>query len=226
MDHAEQDGRDAPGSAGEVSPEGLNLLGGRLCLDFVNTVDPRVGENRQDYLSSYAAYLAWGVHVGVLTGEQAQQLHQEAAERPAEAGAVVDAAVTLREALYRLFATASEGDAPAAADLSILNDALSAALARLRVVPVDDGFDWDWEEDPHALDRVLWPVARSAAELLTSGEIRRVRECPAERCGWLFLDLTKNHSRRWCSMEGCGSRAKARRYYQRRKGGAGSGTIP
>lgn len=78
---------------------------------------------------------------------------------------------------------------------------------------------WTWREDDEALERVLWPVARSAVELAVSGRLDRVKQCPVPDggCGWLFLDTTKNGIRRWCSMQGCGGRAKARRQYARRQ---------
>ena len=197
----------------------LSLLGGRLCLDFVNTVEPGRDEVRDDYLRSYADLVAWGRHAGALTEDEAEGLRREAARRPEAARATLQDAITFREALYRLFAAAMEGSPPAAADMAICNDALAAALARARLIPTTDGFTWSWDDDPHALERVLWPVARSAADLLTSGDLTRVRACAGQPCGWLFVDTTKNCSRRWCSMEGCGSRAKARRYYQRRRTG-------
>src|SRR5207302_22567 len=73
--------------------------------------------------------------------------------------------------------------------------------------------------EEETLDRMLWPVIRSAADLLVSGEAQRVRRCASETCDWLFLDTSRNHSRRWCDMSGCGNRAKARRHYARAKAG-------
>ncbi len=86
-------------------------------------------------------------------------------------------------------------------------------------MPAGGGFAWEWDAGGDVLARPLWALARSAADLLTSPRLSRVRECPGEDgCGWLFLDTSKNGSRRWCSMQGCGSRAKARRYAGRRRG--------
>ena len=81
------------------------------------------------------------------------------------------------------------------------------------MAPAGGGYDWSWAGRPDDLARPLWPVARSAVELLTLGDLARVRECPgAGDCGWLFYDTSRNGSRRWCSMEGCGSRVKMRRH--------------
>ena len=199
----------------------LSLLGGRLCLDFVNTVDSRLGAGRVEYLRTYADLAAWAARVGAITDEDLESLRAGAGRRPAEARAALAAALEVREALYRLFWALAEDRSPEKGDLATFNSAVARTLARARIVPIASGFDWGWEDDPRALDRVLWPVVRSAAELLTTPDLALMRMCDAEGCGWLFVDATRNRSRRWCSMEGCGSRAKARRYYQRRKRGTG-----
>ena len=125
-------------------------------------------------------------------------------------------AVILREALYRVFSAVAAGAAGPAADLATLNEALADGFGHVRLAPDGDGYRWGWQIDPPALDRMLWPVLRSAVELLTSDQLDRVKECPGlADCGWLFFDTSKNGSRRWCSMEGCGNRAKGRRHYQR-----------
>src|SRR5579884_2172286 len=109
-------------------------------------------------------------------------------------------------------------ETPARDDLKLLNMRLSEAMAQARIVPDTQGYKWDWVRDEQALDRILWPVVRSAADLLTSEKLPDVRACAAEDCRWLFLDISKNHSRRWCDMQTCGNQAKARRHYQRAKG--------
>ncbi len=82
------------------------------------------------------------------------------------------------------------------------------------------GFIWDWQDDPEpALDRVLWPIIRSAAQLLIADELSRLKLCDADDCGWLFVDGSRNRSRRWCDMSDCGNRAKARRYRERQREG-------
>ena len=199
-----------------AGPRRLRLLGGRLPLDFANTVDPRHGEGAHDFIAGYADLLTWGEHAGAITAGQSQRLLRQAKPRPAEARAALDAALALREALYALFSSAAAGLPPPLDALQTLNVALARALAQSRLTPLGNGCAWSWNEDPAALDRPLWPIARAAADLLTAPELARVRECPAEDgCGWLFLDTSKNGSRRWCSMEGCGNRAKARRHYAR-----------
>jgi predicted RNA-binding Zn ribbon-like protein len=193
----------------------LKLLGGRLSLDFTNTVDWRTGDHPEECLTTYSDLVAWSQHAGVLTGQQAQRVLREAARRPAEAQAVLKRAIRLREAIYHIFLAISRGRPQGATDLAAFNAELSGLLSRSKIIPAGEGFAWQWAADEDALDRMLSPVMRDALDLLTSEDLRWVRECPGDGCGWLFLDASRNRSRRWCAMEDCGNRAKARRHYRR-----------
>ncbi len=193
------------------------LLAGRLCLDFANTADWHAGPQPEERLTSYEALVAWSERAGILSGDEAERLLGEAERRPQEAEAVLRRAVSLREAIYRLFAALAHGRPVDEADLAELNAALAAALPGLRVVQEGGNFAWAWAAASGDLERMLWPVVRSAADLLTSADLARVRQCAGDPCGWLFIDSSRNHSRRWCDMADCGNRAKARRHYQRRR---------
>ena len=193
-----------------------HLIGGALCLDFVNTVDPRHAPGRREYLDSYPAFVAWGSHAGAIDADQAERLRQAAAAQPAETDRVLGRAIRLREALYPLFSQPDRRRRPEPEDLGVLQAELARALASFRLSWSPAGFGWEWDQASSGIDRVLWPVARSAANLLAQGPLERIRECPGQgTCGWLFLDLSKNASRRWCDMRVCGNRAKARRHYAR-----------
>jgi predicted RNA-binding Zn ribbon-like protein len=195
---------------------GLRLLGERLCLNFANTVDPRQGDHPRDFLTGYPDLVAWSVRVGVLDAAAVPELTEAAKRDPAGADQAYGEAVTLREAMYRVFSAIAAGGAAPGADLTTLNQALARSLAHARLERDGAGYRWGWRTEPPALDRMLWPVLRSAGDLLTSDQLDRVKECPGlDDCGWLFFDTSKNGSRRWCSMEGCGNRAKGRRHYQR-----------
>lgn len=213
----------------------FSFTSGWLCLDFCNTVGGRhpieVSEAKlkthqafedagrfetRDYLHQYSDLIEWGRQAGLVDQPTVAALAGEAADHPDQAEAVLAKAIGLREALYRLFSALADGQPPAEGDLAALNAALPSALGRQRLVYHGNHLEWGWEERL-ALDQMLWPVVRSAADLLTAPELARVRECAGETCGWLFLDMSKNHSRRWCSMDDCGNRAKAKRHYQRRK---------
>lgn len=193
----------------------LDLIGGELCLDFTNTVGYHGSEMANDHLVSYAALLAWSEHAGVLAPEAARRLREGAAKRPAEARRVLERAAALREALFRILVACIARRPPQHQDLHLLNETLSRALPHSQLVRSSSSFEWSWQMPDDALDQMLWPIARSAADLLTSDRLSRVRECEGDSCGWLFVDLSKNHSRRWCSMGDCGNRAKAHRFYSR-----------
>ncbi|HLL62455.1 MAG TPA: CGNR zinc finger domain-containing protein, partial [Propionibacteriaceae bacterium] len=153
---------------------------------------------------------------GLLDEPTRSALTQIADQDRAAAEAVFARALRLRQALYRVFSGIAAGAEAPATELDALNQAVGEAFAHTRLQREGDGYHWGWRTDPPALDRMLWPVVRSAVDLLTSGQLARVKECPGpDGCGWLFYDTSKNGSRRWCSMEGCGNRAKGRRHYQR-----------
>lgn len=195
----------------------FDLSGGRPPMDFANTLYSRVREVPRENLHRYEDLIVWAQQAGVLDRDLADRLAREGRRRPQAAAAVLEQAIVLREAIYRILMAVAEDQPVPADDLGILNAELARALSHARVVPTSDGFAWDWEDRPEALERVLWPVARSTAELLTSDELSRVRVCDHEQCLWLFVDESRNRSRQWCDMKTCGNRAKAKRHYQRRK---------
>jgi predicted RNA-binding Zn ribbon-like protein len=195
----------------------FDFTGGLLCLDFANTVDDRPDVHPQDHLNSYQDLVSWGQQAQVLAEQEAQGLLEEAARRLEEATSVLEQALGVREAIFRIFKSVSEDVMPEEDDLVALSAAVADAQAHARIVPKTGCFDWDWSGNTKELDRMLWPVVRSAADLLTSDELDDIRVCASETCNWLFMDTSKNHSRRWCDMKSCGNRAKARRFYGRKK---------
>jgi predicted RNA-binding Zn ribbon-like protein len=199
------------------SASNLELIGGELCLDFVNTVSTRVEGLGREYFLDYGELVAWSQHVGIINKNEAEDLLHTAAQRPGKAETVLGEAIDLRETIYRIFLAAVNLNKPAASDIKKLNAAVHNTFAHLEIAASRGGFEWKWAADKESLERMLWTVVRSATELLTSEKLNLVRQCAREGCDWLFLDLSKNHSRRWCSMDMCGSRMKARRYYQRKK---------
>lgn len=192
----------------------LNLIGGRLCLDFVNTVNAHRVEDSRDYLTGYSDLIWWSERAGVLALTEVQVLLRRAQAAPEAEAEVFRRALALRAAIYRIFSAVAMGEAVQPDDLAWLNEELAQAMTHARIAPTAEGFAWEWEAG-EAFDRMLWPVVRSAAELLTSGDLERIGECEGERCGWLYLDTSKNRSRRWCDMKDCGNRAKVRRHYRR-----------
>ncbi len=209
----------------------VRLVGGRRCLDFVNTVDSHKKTRPKEYLIDYAALAVWGRHAGLLGEATALELVREAERRPDAAADVLRRARELRGALYRIFSDIASqrtlqqaGAAPGARlALATLNAMLGAAPRRSQLVYDPPGFRWDWDDVVDPLEQPLWQVLWSAVDLLTTADVARVGECQGENCSWLFFDTSRAHSRRWCSMEDCGNRAKARRHYARQQRGQGSG---
>lgn len=188
-------------------------LTGQVSLDLVNTVDWRTSSDPAELLNSYSDLLRWGRHTGLLKDQEARRLASEAAKHPKKAVAVLQQALALRETLFRIFSAITAGQQAEAADIESLNRSLSDALSRLRLRSAKEAYQWEWSGDAE-LERVLWPVVRAAGELLTSESLTLLRQCPGDGCAWLFLDTSRNKSRRWCTMEVCGNRSKARRHYE------------
>jgi predicted RNA-binding Zn ribbon-like protein len=196
----------------------FELNAGRLCLDFTNTVRSRPLSEKVDLIGNYEDLLAWARQATILTPGEAATLAESARQQPRTAAEALAQALTLREALYGVFSARAAGLPAPASDLRTINKAIGRALTRAGVNPsAAGGFEWSWPDAPLGVDRVAWWVARSAAELLTSKDLTGVRECAGYDCGRLFMDGTKNRSRRWCDMASCGNRAKGRRHYERRK---------
>jgi predicted RNA-binding Zn ribbon-like protein len=201
--------------------EEFKLIAGALCLDFANTADWHARPVPDELLTGYNRLLDWGRQAGTLTPEQAAALRRVAQARPAEAAVALDRAIAVREAIYHLFSALAAGRPLPEDDLALFNAALAEVLGHLRVAMSGDGLGWAWEGAEDALDRPIWPAVRSAADLLTAPERELVRECAGDDCGWLFLDTSRNRSRRWCDSRSCGNRQRVRRHYQRRHGRGG-----
>ena len=199
----------------EKSP--FEFTGGNLCLDFANTVDNRASERATELLTDYSQLLRWSEESGVISGRTADKLSALARESPGNAQLAVRHAIQMRDAIYDIFSAVAQRSGIPSRALAALNQAVRNAAEHAEVVHTNRRFAWDWVLPESHLEAVLWPVARTAAELLTSEELANVRQCASDTCAWLFLDKTKNHRRGWCDMKTCGNRDKARRYYQRQK---------
>lgn len=200
-------------------------VGGNLCFDFINTVGERKVSDqsgRRDYFESYGDLVEWARQMGVLTEGQARGLLNYATQQPEQVEEVLGRARELRETIYQLFLAVVESKDADEARLEKLNIELLVALRHRALAYIDGDYAWAWRGDEAAPDRMLWSVALSAAELLTKDNERlaRVRECAGDTCGWLFVDMSRNHSRQWCDMRDCGNRVKAQRHYRRKKASA------
>ena len=192
------------------------LYGGNTCLDFANTRDARGGPEPGEHLFSYADLVRWAAYADLLDAAAGRHLATLAKARPQAAQASFTAALRLRETIFRIFAGLSRGTPPAPADLALIQQGYAAALGTARLEHRGDRFVWDLPAEK--LDRVWWPAAVAATKLLTGATLERVKVCASGGgCDGLFLDTTKNGSRRWCSMGDCGTEAKIRRQSARRR---------
>jgi predicted RNA-binding Zn ribbon-like protein len=173
-----------------------------LCLEFANTRYWRGQPVPTETLNATEDLLAWAAGN---VAKEARPLAKREFERAIEA----------REAIYRVFDATARGKAPAAADLQALNELLAAAPARASLRRERNGFSWDVDMRGSTALGQLAPVLWSAGDLLTGNKLDKVKRCANPECGWLFLDDSRAGKRRWCSMESCGNRAKARRHYHR-----------
>ena len=208
--------RDRPASS-------INLIGGRICLDFINTMGARrFGPNgemtiRDENLNDYLDMVAWALHAGVLNQAEARILMKEASLRPTEAARVFRLGLRLREALHGIFRAALLEQPPKQGDLVVLNEELKLALGARQIVGTTSGFVWRWHTTNTVLEKILWLVSESAAELLIDGDLSRLRQCNGDDCGWIFEDTTRNHSRHWCDKGDCGNRHRVRRFRMKQR---------
>ena len=197
----------------------IKLLGGRLCLDFVNTLDWRGTDTPQEFLNTFQDLVSWSRHVGICSRQETRKLFAIAERSDAEAKSVLNRAVKLRETIYRLFSESIADRHPAREDLTVFNINLSRSMKDSQIAVIKKGYAWDITGNKMKPDWILNPIVYSAAEILVSDELKKVKTCADSTCGWLFMDVSRNQSRRWCDMKDCGNRAKATRFYQKKQEG-------
>jgi len=198
-------------------PARFELVGGAVCLDFVNTLDDRFMAEPKELLQRYVDLVRFTEDTGTLPDLQVDRLMKRSMLNPEEAQRALASAIRLREAMSEIFyAHARDKPIPAMA-LITLNQHVQEAAQHLQLVPGKSRFEWKFELHADDLFAPLWPIARDAAQLLVSDQLEFVRACASKKCEWLFLDESKNHRRRWCDMTKCGNRAKVKRFYTRQK---------
>ena len=186
-----------------------------LCLDFVNTRYWRGSLAPTDELTGFQPLLGWLKAKGGIDETLLKSADAQSKSDPAKADGLLSEAIALREALHRLFAAAATDQPLPAADFVAVNSALAEAPARRKLASADGGWEVSWSSvsTPALLASVLW----SSADLLLARNDRRIRQCANEKCRFLFIDESKNGTRRWCDMSSCGNRAKARRHLLKKK---------
>lgn len=200
-----------------ILDHGFEYIGGDLSADFTNTRSGRYEESGHEHIQRYADLVEFSRQAGALRPSEAKRLLTEAESRPEKATQIHRRGVALREAIWRAFARIAQEKDPAREDVELIGAEAADAVAHSRIVKTSSGFGWEWPETDD-LARPLWPIARAASDVLTSDDDRaHLRECADDTCAWLFVDRTKNHSRRWCDMNTCGSRNKVREFRRRQK---------
>lgn len=186
------------------------------CVAFTRTTGWEARDREGDDLGSYGGLVDWAQDEGLVDGETAAALRSCAEERPEKAARVLEDATRLRAALYGTLTAVAREEEPPVGSLDQLNAVLRSAASHLRLSGEVRSYGWTFEASAREhLEWPVWRVARSAAELLTAEEVERLKLCDAHDCGWLFIDASRNRSRRWCDMADCGNRAKARRFRER-----------
>jgi len=190
------------------------IVGGNLALDLLNTQNGSAGKPPAgDALRDYGDLLAWCQYVGVLTELETERLVRQSRRHPDSARAAFERARATRDYLYELFSSVARGMPPPAHAVARLQRDESEALSHAEIVADAGGFEWSWAHDED-MAQPLWPIIHAALTLLIDGPLDRVKGCAA--CRFHFLDESKNRSRRWCSMDGCGTTDKMRKYVARR----------
>jgi predicted RNA-binding Zn ribbon-like protein len=202
-------------------PASFQLLAAHPALDFVNTLDNRfAAAGPTELLVGYADLVAFAAQSALLSAQQITALRKQT--RSASAAKALARARALREVLSSVFyGIALKGKPPSDALKRMQEESLIAQSHRQLIwTPPVDGdaarprADWVWGSSD-ATDLPRWAVVESAVNLLTSRAVNHVHECGSPTCRWLFLDTSKNHTRRWCDMTICGNRMKARRFHSR-----------
>lgn len=191
------------------------LLGERLCLDFANSIENPLQEP-EEFLTDFAALARWGSHAGLLDEAEVATAIKATVTQPEMAASCYGDALALRASIQRVFLAIAESRDVNHEDLAGIQQAYLRGTGQSQLVIPGDRATWEWAGGGELgeVEFVLWRVAQSAVDLLTEGDLRRVKTCG---CGWLFYDTSRNGSRRWCSMEGCGSQAKMRRFTEKRR---------
>jgi predicted RNA-binding Zn ribbon-like protein len=210
-------------------PPRFELIAGTVCLDFINTLDDRFTAEPKELLKTYVDLARFGEDSGILSDLQVDRLFARSEISPEGAQHALAAAIDLREAMFAVFAAIASRKPVPPAGLMALNQYIQAAAQHAQLAPVLRGaaaslrtqagarFEWRFDALPSGFEDPLWPIARSAADLLGSDQLAHVRTCDLKTCQWFFLDTSKNHRRRWCDMTKCGNRAKFQRFYNRQK---------
>ena len=200
-------------SMSRPSPEPFKLHAGHPALELVNTLDLRFSANAVELIPAYSDLLRLTAQLRLLTADQARKLTRTIDAKDAQR--VLASTVELREALAAVLYGRMDGGKPPAAQVETLEKYFHAAALHRRLLAANSHLVWTWSGAEQQAEIPLWKLAQAASDLLVSSDAQRIKDCGDPTCRWLFLDLSKNHTRRWCDMKTCGNRMKARRHQAR-----------
>src|SRR5436309_10472500 len=207
-------------SKGKPYAETFRCPGGALCLDFCNSGQSARVPSGTEWIAGFSDLVDWLEAAGAITRGQAGGLRRAAASSPRAAAQVWGRAIRFREALFRVLNAKAEGGAVAREDLADIEAEHARAGSFARLSWAGEGYRWSLDPSAAALDAAMQPLVESAVSLLTSAKLERLRRCGNSTCYWLFIDETRNHSRRWCEMASCGNIVKVRRHRERARSAA------
>jgi len=197
-------------------PEKHKLIGGELCLEFLNTKNGHRCSQFNEYLETYQDILLWSRHTGILSKKGVHMLQESSIRHPESADRIHQKTVLLRYDLFDIFSAVILKKTPPENALDNLTTHHIEGVMDSKLVASTDRCRWTLKSDD-AMDRMLRPIVLSAVRLLTDKKLKLVKQCSGTDCDWFFLDTSRNYKRRWCSMEDCGNRFKMKQRYLRKK---------
>ncbi len=186
------------------------FIGNNLSLDFVNTVGNISSENPAEKLNSISDLIEWSKQGKLISDKEAINMLNECEKRNAESERIFQRVLRLRKSVYDIFGSVIDKEEISDKDLTIFNSELSLAMSKAEIFRHEGELIWGWTNIN--LERILFSITRSAAQLLTSSDLEKLKCCSGQSCGWLFYDTSKNNRRQWCDMRDCGNLAKAKRF--------------
>jgi predicted RNA-binding Zn ribbon-like protein len=203
----------------------FELIGGHVVVDYINTVSWRLDDQRRiERVPGYWELLEWARQAQLIDTGQYLMLGEEGKRHPVLARQAATAAHLMREVLYRALAPLAVGEEPTPAARSELLYQILAALQQAQLATVSP---LSWNLRVRAPADLIDLLGMRTLELLESGDVASLRQCHDRACGWLFIDRSRSHTRRWCSSTDCGNRERARRHYTRHREPQSDGlTLP
>jgi predicted RNA-binding Zn ribbon-like protein len=193
----------------------FEMVAGDVALDLVNTLDFRFRESgAEELLEDYGDLLRFMTQSGLLSDAEARRL-ERLEGLDVERERVLEQVKELREAVAAVVYAWVGGEEVSIANVDVLEGYFKQASSRRHLTARGSRLVWSWGEDGGTVEAPLWLLAQAAAEMMVSERMEQLRTCSADACRWIFLDTSKNHSRRWCDMKVCGNRMKARRFQAR-----------